>query len=617
MMSRRSGFGRLGGSTPVRTTVDPPAASGTPVDGAVPRWSQVRVLLGYRHGSGLLAALTISSVLTGLTESAILAILTQVATALVGGTSSVHIDAGPFRGTTTIGALVAVAFGLALVRLALQVVVSWVPPRIATDTQSRLRTELFDAFTGASWAVQSRDREGHLQELLTDQVTTVAQGVLNLALGLGAALIFAVLVMSALVLNVVAAFAVLVAAVGLFLLMRPLSSLGHRHAVELSSAQMDYAGGIGESVRLAVEVEAFGVVDVQRRRFARFVDGIRRPYFQTQFVVRLGPSLYQSFVYVFLAAGLGLLAFINAHHIALLGAVILLLIRAGIYGQEVQANYQGVLQTLPYVDRVQRAMDRYASSARPAGGERLRSIRTLAFHGVSFAYEPGQPVLREIAFEMASGEAIGIIGPSGAGKSTLVQILLGLRNPTSGRYLINGTPSDEFDRKDWHRLVAYVPQNPQLLHATVAENIQFLRDIDDEAVRDAARLAGIHNEIMAWPAGYETVVGPRANAISGGQQQRICLARALAARPQMLVLDEPTSALDPHSELLIRESLHGLRHELTLFVVAHRLSTLDLCERIMVILDGRLEAFGTPESLQSTNIYYRSALQIAVGATDQ
>ena len=333
--------------------------------------------------------------------------------------------------------------------------------------------------------------------------------------------------------------------------------------------------------------------------------------------MRLGPSLYQSFIYVFLAAGLGLLALINAHHIALLGAVILLLIRAGIYGQEIQANYQGLLQTLPYVDRVQRAMERYASSARPTGGEPLRSIRTLAFDGVSFAYEPGQPVLREIAFEITSGEAIGIIGPSGAGKSTLVQLLLGLRNPTSGRYLINGTPSEQFERKDWHRLVAYVPQSPQLLHATVAENIRFLRDIDDEAVRHAARLAGIDNEIMAWPDGYETVVGPRANAISGGQQQRICLARALAARPQMLVLDEPTSALDPHSELLIRESLHGLRHELTLFVVAHRLSTFDLCERIMVILDGRLEAFGTPESLQSTNIYYRSAMQIAVGATDQ
>lgn len=583
----------------------------------VARWSRVRVLLGYQHGFKLIGALTVSSVLTGLTESAMLGILTQVATALVAGTSSVHIDAGPFQGTATIAALIAIAFGLALLRLVLQLVVSWVPPRIAADTQARLRNELFDEFTSASWGVQSRDREGHLQELLTDQVSTVTMSVLYLALGLAAALIFVVLVISALVLNVVAAFAVLVAAVGLFFLMRPLSSVGGRHGTELSAAQMSYASGIGESVRLAAEIESFGVVDVQRKRFARLVDGIRHPFFQTQFLVRLGPALYQSFIYLFLAAGLGLLALLNAHHIALLGAVILLLIRAGIYGQEVQANYQGLQQTLPYVDRVQKAKERYAASARPAGGEPLRSIRSLAFDEVGFAYEPGQPILREIGFEIAAGEAIGIIGPSGAGKSTLVQILLGLRGPASGRYLINDTPADQFAREDWHRLVAYVPQEPKLLHATAAENIRFLRDIDDEAVRHAAQLAGIHDEIMAWPDGYETIVGPRANAISGGQQQRICLARALAARPQMLVLDEPTSALDPHSELLIRESLRGLRHQLTLFVVAHRLSTLDLCERIMVILDGRLEAFGTPESLQSTNIYYRSALQIAVGATDQ
>ena len=116
-----------------------------------------------------------------------------------------------------------------------------------------------------------------------------------------------------------------------------------------------------------------------------------------------------------------------------------------------------------------------------------------------------------------------------------------------------------------------------------------------------------------WPKGYQHRIGPRADAVSGGQQQRICLARALAARPQVLVLDEPTSALDPHAEQLIRESLTTLKHELTLFVVAHRMSTLDTCDRVMVIVDGRLQAFDAASALLSDSPYYRSRSALAVG----
>jgi ABC-type multidrug transport system fused ATPase/permease subunit len=159
--------------------------------------------------------------------------------------------------------------------------------------------------------------------------------------------------------------------------------------------------------------------------------------------------------------------------------------------------------------------------------------------------------------------------------------------------------------------VTYVPQEPRLLHASVAENIRFFRDLDDEAVQRAGRLARIHDDIMGWADGYETIVGPRADAVSGGQQQRICLARALVARPEMLVLDEPTSALDPTSESLIQESLMGLKQQLTLFIVAHRMSTLDICDRVMIIIDGKLTAFDTIELLRRENPYYRSALKLA------
>jgi ABC-type multidrug transport system ATPase subunit len=198
-----------------------------------------------------------------------------------------------------------------------------------------------------------------------------------------------------------------------------------------------------------------------------------------------------------------------------------------------------------------------------------------------------------------------------------VQLLLRLRTPSEGRYLVNGLPAEEFAEADWHERVAYVPQEPRLLHASVAENIRFFRDIDDDEVQRAGRLARIHEDIMSWADGYDTIVGPRADAVSGGQQQRICLARALVARPEVLVLDEPTSALDPTSESLIQESLMGLKQQLTLFIVAHRMSTLDICDRVMIIIDGKLTAFDTIELLQRNNTYYRSASKLTTAAPEE
>jgi ABC-type multidrug transport system fused ATPase/permease subunit len=244
----------------------------------------------------------------------------------------------------------------------------------------------------------------------------------------------------------------------------------------------------------------------------------------------------------------------------------------------------------------------------PDGIRALDEVGALTFSHVSFAYDGREDALTDIDFHVTGGETVGIIGPSGAGKSTLVQILLGLRRPTSGEYLVNGLPAAEYRQDDWRHLFAYVPQEPKLLHASVIDNIRFFRDLSRDAVERAAQLAGIHTEILTWPQQYETLIGPRADAISGGQQQRICLARALAADPEILVLDEPTSALDPGAEQLIQESLLALKHKLTLFIVAHRMSTLGICERVMVIVNGRLNAFDSLDNLRETNAYYRSAV---------
>lgn len=548
-----------------------------------------------------------SAVLSGFAEAGILAIVAQVAAALVNKVTWVHIDVGPLNIEATVGALLAVAFVLAVIRIVLQISISLIPARIASEVQGNLRRRMFAAFTHASWAMQSRDREGHLQEIMTSQILQVSQGAVQAVTLVPWLCTFAVLVISALVLNIVAAAVVMVAATLLFALMRPVNAVGARTARSLSQAQMSYASGVGEANRVAEETRVFGVETAQCSRIDKLITTAEQLFCRTQFIVRVIPNVYQSLIYLVLVGGLVVLYQTGSGDVGSLGAVILLLVRAGLYGQQIQGSYTMVRQVAPFIERLDEAERRYAASSPPSGQLPMSKLETLTFEHVSFAYQRDRPVLRDIDFEVFGSEAIGVVGPSGAGKSTLVQILLNLRAPDEGRYRINGVAVQQLRQDDWYARVAYVPQEPRLIHASVAENIRYFRDLDDGAVRRGAELARIHDDIESWPQAYETIVGPRADAVSGGQQQRICLARALAAQPEILILDEPTSSLDPRSEALIQESLIALKHKITLFVIAHRMSTLDICDRVMVILDGRLDAFDTIAQLGQTNPYYRAA----------
>jgi ATP-binding cassette subfamily B protein len=574
---------------------------------------RISLLLGKRRSS--VVVLAICSIFSGFTESGTLALIAQVAATLVSGHKKVHFDHGPIHVDASMKSLILVALGLVVLRILLQFPISVLPARIASDVQATMRTRLFDAFTRASWSVQSRDREGQLQETTTSQVMSATGGALQATSLITSSFTFLVLLGSAVALNPLAAVAVAAATVGLFGLLRPLRSRGVKYSRALSKAQVEYAGGIAESIRVAEESHVFGVSGAQRGRISKLVESSREYYYRTQLLNRLVMNFYQSLIYLLVVGGIAGLVAAGRTHAGSLAAVVLVLLRAGTAGQLVQGAYQGLAQSLPFIERTQEAIERYEDSAPVYGSEPLARVGEVSFQEVSFGYDPERPVLSEISFDVAGGEVIGIIGPSGAGKSTLVQLLLQLREPDTGRYAINGLAADQYAREDWYRQVSYVPQEPRLLHATVSENIRFFRDLDDEAVERAARLARIHDDVVGWARGYDTVVGPRADAVSGGQQQRICLARALAARPEVLVLDEPTSALDPHSETLIGESLTALKSELTLFIIAHRMSTLEICDRVMVIVDGRLVAFDTKALLQTQSSYYRHASQLAAGTT--
>ncbi|HJU37626.1 MAG TPA: ABC transporter ATP-binding protein [Gaiellaceae bacterium] len=559
--------------------------------------------LGWRRPA-LLAAL---SAVIGLAEAVMLAIVAQVAAGLATRRNVVDAHLGVGSVHVSIRTLLFAGGALAALRLILFLPVSSLAASITADSQAMMRERLAQTFLRASWAVKSTDREGRFQELMTNQVGAATTGVVQVTYALTYLFSFVVLIVSALLVSPEAAAIVVAACVLLFAVLRPLSRSGSRAAQALSATLLEHAGGVSEATRLAEETQVFGVTSAQNARLQHLIEHARQLFFRTQFNLRIVPNLYQSAVFLLLFGGLALIYAVDRGRLASLGVVVLLLVRAGTYGNMAQNSYQSVKQARPFIERLQAATERYEDAAAPPGSEPFESLEALAFHGVSYSYDARTPTLTDVTFEVSAGETIGVIGPSGAGKSTLAQLLLRLREPDAGQYLVNGVPAHSLHMDDWTRLVAYVPQTPQLIYASVADNIGYYRDVPRTEIQRAAELAGIHDDIVRWSDGYDTIVGPRAAAVSVGQAQRICLARALVLRPKVLVLDEPTSALDPTSERLIQASLTALRGSLTLFVIAHRLSTLDICDRVIVLVDGRLDAVEAFDELELRNAYYRSA----------
>lgn len=235
-------------------------------------------------------------------------------------------------------------------------------------------------------------------------------------------------------------------------------------------------------------------------------------------------------------------------------------------------------------------------------GEPLPFALEIEFNDIGFGYNPARPILENIDLLIKKGMRVGFFGATGSGKSTLMDLLMGLVEPDKGIIAIDGQSITQLNQRSWQRHIAHVPQAIFLSDSSIAENIAFgipPEQIDNDRVTRAADQAQIGVTINSWPEKYATKVGERGVRLSGGQRQRIGIARALYKQASALIFDEATSALDTGTERAVMEAIDGLDSNLTIIIVAHRLSTLEKCDLIVELADGRIKRLGTYRELIS------------------
>jgi ATP-binding cassette subfamily B protein len=242
------------------------------------------------------------------------------------------------------------------------------------------------------------------------------------------------------------------------------------------------------------------------------------------------------------------------------------------------------------------------------GAKELRVTKgEIKFENVSFAYDPERQILKNVSFEVPAGKMVAIVGPSGAGKSTISRILFRFYELTGGRVSIDGQNISDVTQGSLRAAIGMVPQDTVLFNDTILYNIRYGRpEASDAEVREAARLAQIHDFIMTLPQGYDSLVGERGLKLSGGEKQRVAIARTILKSPPILMLDEATSALDSHTEKEIQDALERVARERTSLVIAHRLSTVVHADNIIVLDHGEIVEQGTHLELLARGGLYAS-----------
>ena len=371
----------------------------------------------------------------------------------------------------------------------------------------------------------------------------------------------------------------------------------------------ELAGLLGEAIEGLPLVRAFAAEPWLQDRFEREIDQHRQARHRTYNLVALQHPVVGMIEVVGLFSVLALAAWriesgdltIAGLSSYLTGLVVLIDPIA-----HVTNNFNEFQQGQASLKRLRQIEREPQEAADPADAIALGNLRgDLDLQGVCFGYDPAQPVLQDLNLEVKAGQVLALVGPSGAGKSTLFSLLLRFNSAQQGRILLDGNDLSALRARDLRRQVALVPQRTTVFSGSIAEAIRFGRRASDADVMEAARLANADEFIQSLPNGYETLLEERGSNVSGGQLQRIAIARAVLGNPALLLLDEATSALDAEAEAAVQVGLKQAMSGRTVLVIAHRLATVQEADQIVVLEKGTIVDRGSHDALMQRGGRYR------------
>ncbi len=516
----------------------------------------------------------------------------------------------------TLVSLLLVCFASILARQAFQYLRTIYEARLHETRVRRVRNQGFARFLAADTARHDRTALGDIVNDLVTETPRAIGAVICVVRVMGAALLvlFYLLLLSSLSFTMMLAS---LAVIGLtVVLLRGLLRKSRLASEGISRANKRVTTFLAERLKSArlIRLSGTGPAETSNMESLTQQQCDQVLFFQV-LVARVNTVIEPvtiAFSLLFLYAGVELFAL----RLEVIGLYLIIMLRLLPVVREALRKHQVVLGFSASLEKVVATLGALAEARERGGGAKVLSglARSIAFDRVSFRYDSGGddvvPALDGVTCAIPAQKVTALVGPSGSGKSTLIDLLPRLRDPTAGTITVDGTPLQDFTLESLRRGIAYVPQSPQIFNVTCAEYIRYGKaDATDAEVRQAARLAGAASFIEKLPKGYDSLLGEDAVRLSGGEKQRLDLARALVRRVPILILDEPTSHLDADAEREFHAALARTRREteLTIIIIAHRFSTVIDADQILVLEGGRLTHSGTHAQLMRAGGWYAQA----------